>query len=137
MFAAAILRMFIIIITTRVAVRLYRRFHDDKTSTPLRGYQTCKSPQISELPPDAYRTRDLRIPIPVQIANRLDFRTPSSNRRIIIIIITIVIINAEGAPDGPALFTANSSVNREYVLVESTPHRICKTIRTFLLHMIN
>jgi hypothetical protein len=31
--------------------------------------------------------------------------------------------NAEGAPDGPALFTADSSVNREDALVVNTFHR--------------
>jgi hypothetical protein len=36
--------------------------------------------------------------------------------------------NAEGASDGPALFTADSVVNREYVFVERTPDRICKNI---------
>jgi hypothetical protein len=30
-------------------------------------------------------------------------------------------------------FERQQEVNREYVLVENTPHRICKTIRTFLL----
>jgi hypothetical protein len=28
-------------------------------------------------------------------------------------------------------------VNKEYVLVESTPHRICKTIRIFLVNLID
>jgi hypothetical protein len=38
--------------------------------------------------------------------------------------------NAEGASDGPALFTADSSMEREYDEHEAT-RRICKTIRTF------
>jgi hypothetical protein len=45
--------------------------------------------------------------------------------------------NAEGAPDGPALFTVDSSVNIEYILMESTPHRICKTTHIFPLNLRN
>jgi hypothetical protein len=37
--------------------------------------------------------------------------------------------NAEGAPNTPALYTADSSVNIERVFMMCTPHRICKTMQ--------
>jgi hypothetical protein len=43
--------------------------------------------------------------------------------------------NVNGAPDTPALFTADSSVNRKYV--HTATRRTCKTIRIFLLNLIN
>jgi hypothetical protein len=42
--------------------------------------------------------------------------------------------NAEGAPDGPVL-NEKKELNKENVLVAT--HRICKTIRIFLLNLIN
>jgi hypothetical protein len=45
--------------------------------------------------------------------------------------------DAEGAPDGLVQVKRQQEVNRENVHVESTPHRICKTIRIFLLNSIN
>jgi hypothetical protein len=42
--------------------------------------------------------------------------------------------NAAGVPDGLAL-NNNSLVNKKYILVESTPQRICKTIRIIPLKL--